>query len=282
MPRTARNLLFSAALVVLFFGGTELALRLLGIPDPGLYVDASAPVWSLRADLPAREVPFVEESATFSVRTNSRGWRGDEPEPGSILCLGDSTTFGWGVAEDEAWPAALEWELGRAVTNGGVPGYSTFQGLATIDRALEIAPSHVVLGFLVRDAQLGVMADADRPPVASGAPPLRLMEVLRRARPGSTAPQGTVPRVGPDAFRANLDVLVAKVRAAGAEPVLLAFPMQEPAVDHIAAMRSLEGVRVLAPSLPEASFFENDPIHLTPDGNAQLAALVADAFQELP
>ncbi|MCP4807193.1 MAG: hypothetical protein GY913_26270 [Proteobacteria bacterium] len=250
-----------------------------GIPDAGIYIDQSAPVWSLRPGLD-RDVAFVEESTSFSVRTNSLGWRGDEPTTGSILCLGDSTTFGWGVAEDEAWPEQLEALLGADVTNGGVPGYSTFQGLAKLDAALATEPEIVVLGFLVRDAQLAVMADSARPSVGAGDPPLRLMALMARARPAGEPPPGTVPRVPADEYRQNLEILVQWVRSSGAEPVLLAFPMQEPAEAHLAVLRSLTDVRLLAPSLPASSFFPNDPIHLTAEGNAQLAALVADALED--
>ena len=236
-------------------------------------------MWSLRPHV-ERELPFPEESASFHVRTNSYGWRGDEPRPGAVLCLGDSTTFGWGVAEQDAWPNQLEARLGRPVTNGGVPGYSTFQGLAKLDRALESQPSVVVLGFLVRDAQLAPMADSARPNVGSGDPPLRLMQMMARARPAGEAPAGTVPRVSAQEYGTNLRLLVQKVRDAGAEPVLLAFPMQEPAEDHLAVLEGVPDVMLLTPTLPASAFFPNDPIHLTAQGNAQLATLVADALEE--
>ena len=72
-----------------------------------------------------------------AVRTNRAGFRGDEPVPGGrvVLCLGDSTTFGWRVEQAEPFPARLQARLrgeGKSPTawkviNAGVPGYSSLQ-----------------------------------------------------------------------------------------------------------------------------------------------------------
>lgn len=65
----------------------------------------------------------IHRTRTFLVDTNSLGLRGPEPAPGGtrVLAVGDSVTFGWGVADDESWPARLSGELGVTVLNGGVP-----------------------------------------------------------------------------------------------------------------------------------------------------------------
>jgi lysophospholipase L1-like esterase len=61
----------------------------------------------------------------FAVSTNSQGYRGPElPDAAShprILCVGDSVTFGWGVAFAESYPARLAALLGVEVINVGVP-----------------------------------------------------------------------------------------------------------------------------------------------------------------
>ena len=61
----------------------------------------------------------------FRVDTNRWGTRGPDfvvPAPGyRILCVGDSVTFGWGVAGEAAWPARLAKELGVEVINCGWP-----------------------------------------------------------------------------------------------------------------------------------------------------------------
>ena len=60
----------------------------------------------------------------------------------SVLVVGNSLAFGWGVSADEAWPAILESGLrtgatrGVSVFNGGVSGYNVEQAVAFADREL--------------------------------------------------------------------------------------------------------------------------------------------------
>lgn len=61
----------------------------------------------------------------FTASTNRLGMRGPDfsmPSSGfRILCIGDSVTFGWGVADDQSYPAHLSRELGLEVLNAGMP-----------------------------------------------------------------------------------------------------------------------------------------------------------------
>jgi lysophospholipase L1-like esterase len=86
-----------------------------------------------------------------AVTTNALGMRGPErahaKPPGvfRVLVLGDSIAFGFGVADDETFPAQLEAALGSSgtgiqVLNAGVPGWSADQHylrLATSGFALD-------------------------------------------------------------------------------------------------------------------------------------------------
>lgn len=54
-----------------------------------------------------------------------------------ILAVGDSMTYGEGVAVTDAWPAVLEARTGALVVNGGVPGYGVVQ---MVHRAQALAP----------------------------------------------------------------------------------------------------------------------------------------------
>lgn len=91
-------------------------------------------------------------------RINGHGLRGREVprrKPAGtvrILCAGDSGTFGWGVRDDETYPAYLQKRLNEkgAVTyetiNAGVPGYSSHQVLGLLRRLLpELKPDVVIL-----------------------------------------------------------------------------------------------------------------------------------------
>ena len=65
----------------------------------------------------------IRRVRSFTVSTNSLGFRDDETDGGDvdIVCVGDSVTFGWGVAQEESYPQRLEQELNLNVLNTGVP-----------------------------------------------------------------------------------------------------------------------------------------------------------------
>jgi len=65
----------------------------------------------------------IKRVRSFTVSTNSLGYRDAEigNQPVAIVCVGDSVTFGWGVAQGESYPEQLEKSLGVNVLNTGVP-----------------------------------------------------------------------------------------------------------------------------------------------------------------
>lgn len=64
----------------------------------------------------------------------------------TILCFGDSLTYGNGAAPGAPYPAVLAELTGRTVINGGVPGEVTAAGVARLPRLLdEHHPALVVL-----------------------------------------------------------------------------------------------------------------------------------------
>lgn len=92
-----------------------------------------------------------------TVCTDADGYRvsdGDVPHPGDavrVLALGDSFTFGVGVAAENAFPAVLERKLGEGggpgwwVRNGGVGGYGPLRSArALISRQGEWRPEIVI------------------------------------------------------------------------------------------------------------------------------------------
>ena len=283
MTRALRNLMFSAIFAAALFGGAELILRILGWPDPGIYAGDPGSLWWLRPDLPPRALPFPEGGAEFTVRTNRLGYRGPDPVEGAWVCLGDSTTFGWGVEEDEAWPARLAVALGRPVQNAGVPGYTSHQGLLTLENALSAHPERVLIAYLVRDADPAHAPDHSRAP--RRAPDLRLLTALRLLRPkpqgqAAAAPAGPTTRVPADRYLTNLRALKARAEAAGAEVTVVAFPMLRRPEAHLAALQTLSAeAQVLLPDLPSTAFFAEDPIHLTAEGHEALARQLAEALR---
>lgn len=66
----------------------------------------------------------LQRVRTFTVSTNHRALRGPpigERDGPRILCVGDSVTFGWGVAYADAYPTQLGRLLGIETINAGVP-----------------------------------------------------------------------------------------------------------------------------------------------------------------
>jgi len=82
------------------------------------------------------------------------------PNSFRVAFLGDSFTFGWGVKEQEAFPQVVRRILQSVapqgtnveVLNFGVPGYSTFQEVASFeDVGLDFRPDVVVAYFIEND-----------------------------------------------------------------------------------------------------------------------------------
>jgi hypothetical protein len=114
--------------------------------------------WALRPGLRGdRQLPGG------AVSSNSRGVRGRaEHEPGRvpgrrrIVVVGDSFTFGEGVADDETYPSRLQELLGpdTDVVNLGVHGYGHDQMLVHLrEEGLRYAPDLVLLGFYADDSE---------------------------------------------------------------------------------------------------------------------------------
>jgi len=97
-----------------------------------------------------------------TVNTNSRGLRGlaEHPDPKPkgtrrVVCIGDSFTFGEGVADDHTFCAKLDGLLADAdVLNLGVHGYGTDQQyLRLLEQGLDRGADLVVLGFYLPDVE---------------------------------------------------------------------------------------------------------------------------------
>ena len=85
------------------------------------------------------------------------------PAPGAVrvLALGDSVTFGMGVAQDQTYPRQTEALLSAIrgapveVLNMGMPGYNTLHQLAQLrEIGFALQPKIVVVGFLYNDIEL--------------------------------------------------------------------------------------------------------------------------------
>lgn len=160
------NLALLAGSLALALGGAELVLRaLLGdgyeIHPQGLY--SADPVVGY-VPTPNFAGTFAREEYEHGVRIGESGLRGEDPRPRRpetyrIVCLGDSFTWGLGVADDEAYPHLLEQRLSRRfpgvdvqVLNAGVPGYGTADELRYFGSRVEaLDPDLVIVQFLAEN-----------------------------------------------------------------------------------------------------------------------------------
>jgi lysophospholipase L1-like esterase len=272
-PFLARMLL-SAAVTVGGFGMIEAGLGFWGGEWSELYSGSPHTFWELRPNLDLDEVPHREEGTTFSVHTNDMGLRDGPTSPESpwVLALGCSTTFGWGVDADEAWPEVLERGLGVEVVNAGVPGHSTHQGLQFAPRLLSLRPKVAIFAWGLRDGDL-----AGRPDSAIKAPQFprntRIFTWLKDRLPTPERAAGSVARVGPEAFGNNLRILISRAEAQGTRVLLLDMSTSQ---SHAQVLDGL-GLPVVHLELDSGHRFESDPVHFTVSGNAAIAAQVEAA-----
>ena len=165
LRRSAGRLGLAAAGLALGVAALELALRLIGPVGsaPGL-----RSLHEPRLDRPwlygLRPGATSRHSRALPVEyaVNSDGFR-DAPraqrKPAGalrILVLGDSVAFGFGVAQEESFPAQLEARLARGgraeVLNFGVGGYNPYTEAALLaDRGLSFEPDLVLVQFSIND-----------------------------------------------------------------------------------------------------------------------------------
>ena len=154
LKRFLQNSALVLATFVLCFVALEVLLRLAGYGKVEVYEPHPTLYW--------RNKPNQDAFTTVNRRpfhVNSKGTRGSEftkektPNTIRIITLGDSTTFGWGMADDQTWPAKLEEYLQAEikgkdieVINAGVNSWSYAQMFVYFrDYALEYDPDFVIL-----------------------------------------------------------------------------------------------------------------------------------------
>ncbi len=103
-----------------------------------------------------------------------------------ILAIGDSFTYGSGVAKEETYAKRLEGALNKRlghrgvhfeVLNAGVPGYNTLQQLIHLQEiGLQFDPDLILIGFTLGDAEIGRLGLKD---VRSGVWLIRVKEWVK-------------------------------------------------------------------------------------------------------
>ncbi len=254
---TIRRLVFSLVPLVVLLASAELLLRWLDWPavTPGSSFEHNEPYWITDPDL--RKQPFAhrEVDGSFLVSTDHQGLRAplhqlEKPNGVTrLLFLGCSTTFGWGVDDQESYPAVLESIISERghedvqVINGGQPGYTSFQGLWFYKNiARRYRPDLVFFTYVVQDARKAAYTDRSQALLSRDARFLKdhlfyrartylatrfLIDSYRvRAKERSEGDQGSVCRVPQAEYVSNIREMVELTRQDGARLVLFGFPLE--------------------------------------------------------
>lgn len=208
---------------------------------------------SIAGPLPSETTAGVEDSARLSPRQAAPG---DAP---AVVFLGDSLTAGFGLAEEQAFPAVVgellaARDLPVRVVNGGVSGDTSAGALARLDWLLTQEPDVVVVSIGGNDGLRGLPVEALE---------ANLRAIVRRARAAGARVLLTGQQIptnyGPEYAGAFRELYPRVAREEGA--TLLPF--------------LLEGVAMV----PELNL--PDGIHPNPEGQRRVAAQVAAALAPL-
>ncbi len=315
--KLGRRIAFSLVPVVVLFAGGEIAARSTGWPqaEHDLPFEHNQPFWLTDPDLTDSAFPHRETGGSFTVSTDANGLRapihapeaqGDDPF--RVMFLGCSTTFGWGVNDDETYPARVQSMLAQQshdvqVFNGGQPGYTSFQGLWLYDTLLATyQPDLVFFGYVVQDARKAAYDDASQALLQQDARLLK-QSVLYRSRlylglrtlvnarriqskEREEGGEQGVFRVSRQDFVDNIRSFEAMTQRDGAELVLFDFPLERSG--YTSEHRRL--VRIAADELDlphldiqreveqathqQTLYFPKDPGHANAEGHAFIAERV--------
>jgi len=196
---------------------------------------------------------------------NAQGFRGKElsepkqPNEYRIFTIGDSNTLGWRDTDRNKganWPADLQQLMPEppdpssvstnpakqySVTNAGIWGYSSYQGLQQLKDILVYQPDMVTVSFGSNDAMLVTIPDTQFTATL-------FESIIGRTRIGQLAIQlhdnieagaqdiddgVLVHRVSPDEYRTNLREIARICKENGIECVFLTRPFIGDCEDHI-------------------------------------------------
>lgn len=306
------------AIAVVMLACLELMLRLVApaASASDLYDNDPLLFWRMKANVKNLEQKSAESSGEHLVThisTNALGMRDEEIADRSagelrVLVMGDSSIFGHGVELQDTFVKQLEAKLRKAeptrtihVYNGGVSGYSSFQGRILFAELLpKIKPDAVILAYYFSDVIPDAMPDRARVPPADATSALgRLLskssiyqfirdEMQKRANDRADHGGALVARVTVEEYKDNMRSMVESATAQGARCMFLLLdpradpvpPEQKPyreALRDLAAERKVPLVDMEGPfthAANRAALFLDD-VHPSPTGNVIIAEHLA-------
>ncbi|MFI5348548.1 MAG: SGNH/GDSL hydrolase family protein [Elusimicrobiota bacterium] len=173
----------------------------------------------------------IQKNWAADFRKNSLSLRGAEPVHPSVIALGDSCTAGCFVRERETYAGLLQ-SRNVEVVNAGVPGYSSFQGLAWVrdSRVMDYRPKLVTIYYGWNDHWRAAFPESVFYRLRLAAPYSHLASWVLFKYEGSLNLNEKrfhyFPRVSLREYRSNLRELVRRARAVGAVVVLITAPIE--------------------------------------------------------
>jgi lysophospholipase L1-like esterase len=153
-------------------GLAEVGARLSGVTPA--YRPDSMGQWRMTPNLNAHRMEGMREAHDFTISTNLDGLRtrlphARTPDTFRVALMGDSTVFGWGVADSESIAAVAEAEFHRRglthveVLNAGQPGYSTGMAGWLFKEALAAYQPDLTIVFVsMHDFNRTLISDIER------------------------------------------------------------------------------------------------------------------------
>ena len=177
--KTAVNLALLATVILVCLGLCEIATRLLFgdqiLVFPRYHTSAHYGEFTLRRLRPNFQFWHTDRDGSWKFVTNSQGFRSYEDfhleKPSGVfrvIALGDSTTEGFEVRQNDTYPAVLERYLRREgvnaeVFNTGISGFGTAEELIYLENeGIKYKPDAVVLGFFGNDFDDNARSDLFR------------------------------------------------------------------------------------------------------------------------
>jgi lysophospholipase L1-like esterase len=212
---------------------------------------------SVDAVNPYNEIELAK-GVGFHFSSNSAGFRTREFRPKRagvirVVCIGDSSTFGWGVDDEYTYPSLLEDRLRRQlgkeveVFNLGIPGFTSRHGLGVLRHYTQgLDADYFIFSFGANDARMvmrpvdEVLAKDDgwRAGLHFAALHLRTYQLIRKLVYARRTPDRAPPAedqlvraVSDNDYAANLATMIRAARQRKAEPILMAVCTPQPLVD---------------------------------------------------
>lgn len=242
------QVILNIIIVVLILIVFEFILRGFGKTDEkSAYEPHPTLFWKLSPALVNHKYEIDDTSCRID--TNSDGFRNEKVDvlrnerSFRIVCIGDESTFGSGVAQSGTFSKVLQNNIRNRfhffiteVINAGVQGYSSYQGVRMLKEfCIKYKPEIVVVYFMHNDFARGTKEDKAR--ISKNSPAIKTKRILYKShifmtirnyilgklyeRAGRrTEPRG-VHRVSPEDFKENLEEISRIAKENGAKLVFI-------------------------------------------------------------